>query len=129
MHGGSVFFCGRKRGLSYLPEKEVMIYAQSITTQQEALVPYSGLGIEDNALFSVSDTVSGEQVCTAEITLVEQGYWHIEFTLPAGIPDGEYEYRITQDGQCIGSGVMQIGAIRRKAKEAATGGINIKQSL
>lgn len=108
-----------------------MIYLKNITARQSIRVPLSGL--EDTSatpVFILRNTVDNREVYDADWQdgVYEFGYMRGTIKLPAGLPDGEYEYRLAQGTETMSSGVAQVGdytPVTVPPKEEKT--INFKQ--
>lgn len=89
-----------------------MLYMKNTTTRQVLRVTLTGL--EDRArelTLSLRSTVGNRDEYTApwEDGVYEKGYLRGTVKLPAGLPDGEYEYRLAQGGATVASGVCRVG--------------------
>lgn len=104
---------GRKMGRCYISAD--MIYLKNTTNRQAIRVMLSGL--EDTSatpVFTLRSTVENRQVYDADWQdgIYEFGYIRGTIKLPAGLPDGEYEYRLAEGTQTMSSGVAQVGDYR-----------------
>lgn len=89
-----------------------MIYLKNTTARQVLRVMLSGL--EDKTqtpVFTLRSTTGNREVYDAswEDGIYEFGYIRGTIKLPAGLPDGEYEYRLAEGTQTMSSGVAQVG--------------------
>ena len=92
-----------------------MIYLENTTHLQGLRVPLSGL--EDstqNPVFTLRSMTGNREVYDADWQdgIFEFGYMRGTIKLPAGLPDGEYEYRLAQGTETMSSGVAQVGEYR-----------------
>jgi hypothetical protein len=82
------------------------------TARQSIRVMLSGLEDQDaTPVFTLRSTTGNKQVYEAswEDGVYEFGYLRGTIKLPAGLHDGEYEYRLAQGSQTMSSGVAQVG--------------------
>lgn len=89
-----------------------MIYLKNITAGQTIRVAVSGLGEgAETPTFVLRSTTDHREVYALEWQdgVAEVGYLRGTIRLPAGLPDGEYEYALSEDGQVLGRGVAQVG--------------------
>ena len=89
-----------------------MVYISNITDSQPIFVPRSRPGISGRLILKLRSTVGLEYVVEAE-TLdldVSSLYYRIAVVLPEGVPDGEYEYTLTDNTGTLSSGIVYVGA-------------------
>lgn len=100
-----------------------MIYIGNMTTPQTVYVPLALDGGQDMsaASFGLLSTVD---LAPVELGGVEvrpagsaRGWLAVTLTLPEGLADGSYEYRITAEGQTVSSGCAQVGAYGAEIKQ------------
>lgn len=108
-----------------------MIYLKNIAAKQALRVPVSGLGAGASVpSFTLRSATGNRDVYALEWQegVEEPGYLRGTIALPAGLPDGEYEYVLAEGAQVLGSGVAQVGDYQRVPVEPKDGTkINFKQ--
>lgn len=89
-----------------------MIYLNNITGSQRLMIPANGnTGNSDTPVLRIRNTVDHT---VHELPAVRnQGassmYVSVMVSLPSGLADGSYEYRLCEDGGIISEGCLQIG--------------------
>lgn len=100
-----------------------MIYLKRTTDLQAVYLHTTGLetaGTE--AVLRLASTTSGQQVAEVPLEQSEGAeYVEVRFSLPDGIPQGEYRYEVVQDGKIVGSGLAVVGEPAPVAVPAAGG--------
>ena len=89
-----------------------MLYLRNITDTQSARIPLNGFTVlPDGVTLKVTNTVSLAEYDVAVVAPVQNTaiYAVIQITLPEGMPDGSYEYRLSQGAETISRGCLQIG--------------------
>lgn len=92
-----------------------MIYLDNIATPQTVFVPMTLDGAADieNAVVTLISTVDLAPVSLTDVRISragDSGGWlSVTLTLPEGLPDGSYEYRVTADGETLSTGCVLIG--------------------
>lgn len=100
-----------------------MIYIGNITTPQTVYVPLALDGGQDMsaASFGLFSTVDLAPVEVGGVEVRPAGrarnWLAVTLTLPEGLADGSYEYRITAEGQTVSSGCAQVGAYGAEIKQ------------
>lgn len=120
-----------------------MIYLRNITDEQRILLPVALTAGEPAGVytFELFSTVNREKVVDLTLGEVFKGsfdasfsaafdafkrgpagettgnYYAFNLGLPAGLPDGEYEYRLTNAGETIASGVVTVGDYTNESTE------------
>ena len=101
---------GRKTGRCYISAD--MIYLKNESAAQMVRIPSSGLGEGQEApvlvLWSTVDNREVYELAWAGAQ-AEPGYLTGTVSLPEGLSDGEYEYRLAEGRQVLSSGVAQVG--------------------
>lgn len=110
-----------------------MIYLKNKTGEQQVRIPWNGLadGGSDTwptlKIWSTTDARTAYDVgwegCEVEDALYTIG----TVKLPKGLPDGEYEYRFSYDGNVLSSGVCQIGDYKAVPVQKGNTDITFKQ--
>ena len=92
-----------------------MIHLDNSTTEQYVLLPRTGLEVPDadEQTLTLRSTVNARTEDSEDVTIDQPDPLHIgvRLTLPDGLPDGEYDYRLTMDGVTVGSGLALIGSL------------------
>lgn len=109
-----------------------MIYIENIRTAQTISVPVNGLaegGSDTPARLTIRSTVEKREVYAEDVTLAADAYYYgLSVTLPEGTRDGEYEYELSQMGQTLSRGLVQVGEYDRVPKGSDGPGIVFRQS-
>lgn len=101
-----------------------MIYLKNIAAKQVLRVPVSGLGAGAAEPVLTLRSATGNRDVYAmpwQEGVEEPGYLRGTIALPAGLPDGEYEYVLAEDGRTLASGVAQVGDYQRVSVEPREG--------
>lgn len=96
-----------------------MIYLQNITDAQAVFVPKSLPASDDPHLeFVARNTIDLDiKVDVEAIDLdISSLYFEIAVTLPAGMPIGEYEYTLTDNGMILSTGILIVGNLQRPSQ-------------
>lgn len=88
-----------------------MIYLQNTSQSQGLMIPKSGTPPTGDLVFVAKSTIDLDvKVNDVVIDLQTSNlYFNIAVTLPAGIPDGEYEYSLNVGDDVVASGLLVIG--------------------
>ena len=88
-----------------------MIYLQNITESQEAAIPRNGETPQGNLVFKAKSTIDLAVEINQEVTDLQTSdlYFNLAIELPAGLPDGEYEYTLLAGEILVSSGLLVIG--------------------
>lgn len=88
-----------------------MIYLRNTTEPQELLIPRNGTGAVERLLFTAVNTVDLARRIDQEVT--DQAgsdlYAKVSVSLPEDIPDGEYEYTLSDGDTLVSSGLLVVG--------------------
>lgn len=110
-----------------------MIYLDNTTERQQTRIPWVGIIPEETegwGTLKIWSTTDAGTVYDAEWndSVIEDAlYVKGSLKLPAGLPDGEYEYRLELNGQVLGSGVCQIGQYEAVPVQKSDTTITFKQ--
>lgn len=88
-----------------------MIYLQNTTESQVLLIPKSSPGHDLVLVFKAKSTIDLTMEINQGVIDLETSnlYYNLAVTLPAGIPDGEYEYTLMNGDTIMASGLLVIG--------------------
>lgn len=88
-----------------------MIYLHNTTEPQVIYVPRNMETPQGDIVFRAKSTIDlAVEVEMVVINLETSAlYYNIAVTLPAGVPDGEYEYSLSVGDTIIASGLLAIG--------------------
>ena len=88
-----------------------MIYLNNIARPQRLQIPKTGLSDGCALHLTVRSTVDLSIVLDADVRDSGKSslYWTVRVALPAGIPDGSYEYTLTAGGLLESEGCMTVG--------------------
>ena len=88
-----------------------MIYLQNTTEAQAVFVPKNGTPVTGNLLFKAKSTIDLVVEVSQAVTDLQTSdlYFNIAVTLPAGLPDGEYEYTFLAGDVPVSTGLLVIG--------------------
>lgn len=89
-----------------------MIYLNNTTSAQSVFIPKELKG-EGTLTINIVSTIDREEYVNGQAVIdlnTSALYYIIALTLPEGIPDGEYEYRLKDgSGRDVATGVLKIG--------------------
>lgn len=106
-----------------------MLYLKKSFESQSIFFPRTGLedGYSQMEL-SLKSTIGNKQVFDAEVYDHNPyaDYWNVIASLPDGMMDGEYEYRLIQEGKIVGKGLCYVGEFKTIGTGNA-GEIKVKQ--
>ena len=88
-----------------------MIYLQNTTESQVLFVPRSGAVPEGDLVLKAKNTIDLETEIEETVTDLRTSdlYFNLAIALPAGLPDGEYEYSLSVEGVTLSTGLLVIG--------------------
>ena len=88
-----------------------MIYLQNTTESQSLYVPKNGAVPDGKLVFQAKSTIDLEMEVAQEVTDLKTSdlYFIFSVTLPAGLPDGEYEYFLGVGAKRMATGLLVIG--------------------
>lgn len=110
-----------------------MIYLENITARQQVRFPWVGITPENTegwGTLKIWSTTDAGTVYDAEweAAVIEDAvYVKGDLVLPAGLADGEYEYRLELNGQVLGTGVCRIGEYAPVPVQKSDATITFKQ--
>lgn len=84
-----------------------MIYLQNTTESQVLYVPKNGTKASGELTLKVRNTIDQDFVIDQVLDLnTSDLYYNLAIALPAGCPDGEYEYALMDDGIVLSTGIL-----------------------
>ena len=84
-----------------------MIYLQNTTESQVLYVPKNGTEASGELTLQVRNTIDQDFVIDQVLDLnTSYLYYNLAIALPAGCPDGEYEYALMDDGIVLSTGIL-----------------------
>ena len=84
-----------------------MIYLQNTTESQVLYVPKNGTEASGELTLKVRNTINQDFVIDQVLDLnTSDLYYNLAIALPAGCPDGEYEYALMDDGIVLSTGIL-----------------------
>ena len=89
-----------------------MIYLQNTTEESQVLfVPKNGATPEGDLVLKAKSTIDLDVEVNQEVTDLNTSdrYYIMNVTLPAGLPNGEYEYTLMVGDILLSSGLLAIG--------------------
>lgn len=88
-----------------------MIYLQNTTESQRLLVPKNGAVPDGNLVFQAKSTIDlAMEINQVVMDLMTSNlYFNLAVTLPAGLPNGEYEYYLGVGANLLSTGLLVIG--------------------
>lgn len=92
-----------------------MIYINNITQSQNIALPlYTKTGGNVFDLYVKRSTTTAGSYVNIPITYVSQDrlFVNVSVVLPTGMADGEYEYRLRENGQIVGGGILSITGVK-----------------
>lgn len=87
-----------------------MIYIDNITSAQPIALPLYAQPTGNSYELAIKRTTTGDNYITIPTTYTSQDslFVNLNATLPAGLSDGEYEYRLMCGTSIIGGGIIAI---------------------
>ena len=88
-----------------------MIYLQNTTESQVMFIPRSDAVPHGDLVFKARNTIDLEVEINEVVTDLQTSelYYNLAVTLPADLPDGEYEYSLAVGDTILSSGLLVIG--------------------
>lgn len=88
-----------------------MIYLQNNTESQGVFVPKNGAVPSGDLVFKAKSTIDLAVEINQVVTDLNTSdlYFNLAVTLPAGLPNGEYEYSLMVEETLLSSGLLVIG--------------------
>ena len=88
-----------------------MIYLQNTTESQEMLIPRNGVTPQGLLVFKAKSTIDLVVEINKGVTDLQTSdlFFNLAIALPAGLPDGEYEYTLLSGQIPVSSGLLVIG--------------------
>lgn len=89
-----------------------MIYLQNTQEAQVVYVPRSdGSRPSGDLVFKATNTVNLVEEINQAVTDLQTSdlYYNLAIELPAGLPDGEYEYTLSSEGETLSTGLLVVG--------------------
>lgn len=88
-----------------------MIYLQNTRESQVMFIPRNGETPQGDLVFRAKSTIDLVVEINQDVTDLQTSdlYFNLAIELPAGLPDGEYEYTLLSGQIPISSGLLVIG--------------------
>ena len=88
-----------------------MIYLRNTTESQVLFIPRNGVTPQGDLVFNAKSTIDLEEKINQVVTDLQTSdlYFNLAIALPAGLPDGEYEYTLLCGQIPVSSGLLVIG--------------------
>lgn len=89
-----------------------MIYLQNTQEAQVVYVPRSNGGrSQGDLVFKAKNTINLEDEVDVHVTdlQVSDLYYYLAVSLPENVPDGEYEYTLSAEGETLSTGLLVVG--------------------
>ena len=89
-----------------------MIYLRNTQEAQVVYVPRSeGSRPSGDLVFKAKNTINLEEEVDVHVTDLQTSdlYYNLAIELPAGLPDGEYEYTLSSEGDTLSTGLLVVG--------------------
>lgn len=87
-----------------------MIYLRNTTESQAVFIPRNGDTPDGDLVLHMASTIDHVEYFQVVTDLKTSDiYFSVGVDLPAGLPDGEYEYTLTADGIAVSTGLMVLG--------------------
>lgn len=88
-----------------------MIYLQNTTESQALFIPRSQRGVEGTLHFSAESNMELADLISIDVSDLDTSdlYYDLSVTLPADLPGGEYDYRLTDDAGILSQGILVVG--------------------
>ena len=95
-----------------------MIYLQNTTESQVMFVPRSNATPSGNLVFKARSTIDLEVEINEAVSDMQTSdlYFKLAISLPAGIPNGEYEYTLAVGETTLSTGLLVIGENSRPSE-------------
>ena len=89
--------------------KSEMIYLQNTTESQVLFVPRNGAEGSGELTLKARNTLDQDFVIDRVLDLKTSDlYFNLAISLPAGCPDGEYEYALMDDNIVLSTGILVL---------------------
>lgn len=94
-----------------------MIYLQNTSESQEMFIPRNGETPQGDLVFKAKSTIDLAEF-NLEVSDLQTSdlYFNLEIELPAGLPDGEYEYTLLSGQIPVSSGLLVIGVYTKPSE-------------
>ena len=88
-----------------------MIYLQNTTESQEMFIPRNGETPQGLLVFKAKSTIDLVVEINQDVTDLQTSdlFFNLAIELPAGLPDGEYEYTLAVGEIRLSTGLLVIG--------------------
>lgn len=88
-----------------------MIYLQNTTESQVMFIPKNGVTPQGGLVFTAKSTIDLDTKVNRAVTDLQTSdlYFNLAIALPAGLPNGEYEYSLSSGGVMLSTGLLVIG--------------------
>ena len=89
-----------------------MIYLQNTQEAQVVYIPRNGVIPQGDLVFKAKNTINLEDEVDVHVTdlQVSDLYYYLAVSLPENVPDGEYEYTLSSEGDTLSTGLLVVGA-------------------
>lgn len=88
-----------------------MIYLQNTTESQVLFVPKNGTMASGELTFKARNTIDQDFIIDQVSDLnTSDLYFNLAISLPAGCPDGEYEYALMDGNIVLSTGILILGS-------------------
>ena len=101
----------------YRKERE-MIYLQNTTDSQVLFVPKNGTIESGELTLKARNTIDNDFIIDTMVDInTSDLYFNLAVTLPAGYPDGEYEYALMDNDIVLSTGILILESAESRRTE------------
>ena len=101
----------------YRKERE-MIYLQNTTESQVLFVPKNGTIESGELTLKARNTIDNDFIIDTMVDInTSDLYFNLAVTLPAGYPDGEYEYALMDNDIVLSTGILILESAESRRTE------------
>ena len=95
-----------------------MIYLQNTTESQVLFVPRNGAGASGELTLKARNAIDQDFIIDRVLDIKTSDiYFNLSIALPAGCPDGEYEYALMDDGIVLSTGILILESAESRRTE------------
>ena len=95
-----------------------MIYLQNTTDSQVLFVPKNGTTESGELTLKARNTIDNDFIIDTMVDInTSDLYFNLAVTLPAGCPDGEYEYALMDDNIVLSTGILILESAESRRTE------------
>lgn len=95
-----------------------MIYLQNTTDSQVLFVPKNGTIESGELTFKARNTIDNDFIIDTMVDInTSDLYFNLAVTLPAGYPDGEYEYALMDNDIVLSKGILILESAESRRTE------------